>query len=514
MISILYRGIIRNNLSHKKACLPAGKKVKLKKIFSESRIVPLIVISLCVLAVFLVSLKIISYGYIPGDDAMRHVAKAISGLDWDKILVMRGDIKMDSHPGWHAILTVLHRTMNYSADDLMVFSVVSLFLIFCLVPLFFLERPESWILALLAVSIAGHEFMYRLTLGRPYIFTMSTVLIFGFLWPRFRNKKLYWPGVILLTISIAMSTWVHGLWYMFALPIACLFTAREWRSGIIFSACAVSGVIIGASLTGHPFLYLSQILNHSIHSFNSHTVTRMLVGEFQPSDGTPFMVAAVLAMLGWRALRNSWSMKSMDNPLFLLGVTGWILGLAVCRSWIDWGIPAISAWMALEFQDFFIKTIGYYSWRRVGVASFAALALFLLATSDLGGLWTNNLTNDYISSENPDVAPWLPEADGIVYSTDMTIFYQTFYKNPKAHWRYVLGFEPTWMKPDDLAIFRNIQWNHGAFKSFEEWVKKMRPQDRLIIRYSWEKSPAISGLEWYYAATDTWIGRLPKKTSK
>ena len=127
----------------------------MKKTFSESRIVPLVVISFCVLAVLFISLKIISYGYIPPDDAMRHVDKAISGLDWDKILVIREDIKMDSHPGWHAILTVLHRAANCSADDLMAFSVVSLFLIFCFVPLFFLERPESWILAFLAVCVAG-----------------------------------------------------------------------------------------------------------------------------------------------------------------------------------------------------------------------------------------------------------------------------------------------------------------------------------------------------------------------
>ena len=488
--------------------------MKLKKTLSGSNIVPLIVVSLSVLVLLLIPLKIISYGYIPTDDAMRHVAKAISGLDWDKILVIREDIKMDSHPGWHAILTAVHKAANLPADDLMVFSIASLFLIFCLVPIFFMERPESWIAALLAVSIASREFVYRLTLGRPYIFTMSTVLIFAFLWPRLRNKKIDWPGVILLTASIAVSTWVHGLWYMFALPIACLFAAREWRSGIIFGASAISGVLIGASLTGHPLMFLGQILNHGIHSFNNHAVTRMLVGEFQPSDGAPLMVLLVLAMLAWRAIRNSWNIKTIDNPVFFLGLAGWVAGLAVWRFWLDWGMPAICVWMALEFQDFFKKTIDRYSWRRVSILFFSGLTLFLLVTSDLGGRWTNNLVNDYISNEDPDTVPWLPESDGIVYLTDMTLFYQTFYKNPEARWRYVLGFEPTWMKPDDLAIFRNIEWNQGAFKSFEEWVKKMRSQDRLMVRYTSEKPPAISGLEWHYAATNIWIGRLPKKISK
>ncbi|MFA5256336.1 MAG: hypothetical protein WC419_06560 [Candidatus Omnitrophota bacterium] len=486
----------------------------MKRISPESRIAPLIVISLCVLTVLFISLKIISYGYTPGDDALRHVAKAISGLDWDKILVIREDVKMDSHPGWHAVLAALYRATNCSADDLMTFSIVSLFLIFCLAGLFFLERPESWIVTLLAVSIAGYESIYRLTLGRPYIFTMATVLIFSFIWTRFRDKKIDWPSVILMIILIAVSTWVHGLWYMFALPMVCLFAAREWRAGVVFGACAVSGVIIGASFTGQPILYLGQKISQGIYGFNTHTVTRMLVSELQPSDGTPLMAALVLAMLGWRALRGSWNIKTIDNPVFFLGMAGWIAGLMVWRSWLDWGIPAVMAWMALEFQDFFTKTTGYYSWRRAGIAFFSGLAVFLLVTGDLGGRWTNNLKNDYISSKNPDTAPWLPEADGIVYSNDMTIFYQTFYKNPKAQWRYVLGFEATWMKPDDLAILRNIQWNQGAYKSFEGWVKKMRPQDRLIVRNQWEKPPTINGLEWHYAATNTWIGRLPKNISK
>lgn len=486
----------------------------MKKTFSDSRVLPLIVISISILAVLFISLKIISYGYVPTDDAMRHVAKAISGKTWDKILVINENIKMDSHPGWHAILAAIYKATNCSADTLMVFSIVSLFLVFCLAPLFYLKRPESWILALLTVGIFNQEFISRLALGRPYIFTMSTVLVFSFLWPRLRNKKIDWPCIITLTLFIAVSTWIHGLWYLFALPVACLLIAREWRSSVIFSICAVSGIIMGAILTGHPVIFLGQTLNHAINSFTNHTFTRMLVPEFQPSDGNPLVIVAVLAIMGWRALRKSWDVKSVDNPVFFLGIAGWVLGLAVYRFWFDWGMPAICAWMALEFEEFFTKAFRDYSWRRLYTVLFAALTLFLLATSDLGGRWTDNLTNDYISSENLDTIGWLPEDGGIIYSNDMYVFYGTFYKNPKADWRYALGFESTWMKPEDLAILRDIQWNRGAFKSFEGWVKKMRPQDRLIIKYRPGSPPAIDDLEWRYAATGTWIGRLPVKPHK
>ena len=67
------------------------------------------------------------------------------------------------------------------------------------------------------------------------------------------------------------------------------------------------------------------------------------------------------------------------------------------------------------------------------------------------------------------------------------------------------------MPPEDLAIYRKIQWNYYAYQAYEPWVKKMRPQDRLIIRRPAEQEPKIKGLEWHYAATGIWSGRLPRK---
>ncbi len=132
-------------------------------------------------------------------------------------------------------------------------------------------------------------------------------------------------------------------------------------------------------------------------------------------------------------------------------------------------------------------------------------------TGDVGNRWTGNLTIEYLSAEDPRQSPWLPEPGGIIYSDEMGVFYQTFLKNPHAPWRYILGFEPAWMPPEDLNIYRKIQWNFGAAEAFKPWVDKMRPQDRLIIRRAAENKPQIPGLEWYYAATGTWIGRLPRQ---
>jgi hypothetical protein len=104
----------------------------------------------------------------------------------------------------------------------------------------------------------------------------------------------------------------------------------------------------------------------------------------------------------------------------------------------------------------------------------------------------------------------MPEKGGILYSSDMTIFYQTFFKNPNADWRYILGFEPALMPDEDFQVFHKIMWNNGDAKAYEPWVEKMRPQDRLVIRGDRGSLPSSSQLEWEYGVSGIWIGRLPR----
>ena len=49
------------------------------------RYVPLAVWLVVALVILAIPLKIISYGYLPGDDALRHCAKAVSGKPWTEI---------------------------------------------------------------------------------------------------------------------------------------------------------------------------------------------------------------------------------------------------------------------------------------------------------------------------------------------------------------------------------------------------------------------------------------------
>ena len=49
--------------------------------------------------------------------------------------------------------------------------------------------------------------------------------------------------------------------------------------------------------------------------------------------------------------------------------------------------------------------------------------------------------------------------------------------------------------------------------AYEPWVKKIRPPDRMILRGSGGSQPDVPELEWHYAASGLWIGRLPESST-
>lgn len=476
----------------------------------RSRFVRLIILCLIVACFGIIPMRVIGHGYMPGDDANRHAGKVISGKNWDEILVIRDGITFDSHPGWHAVLSVFRKLTDCDQTALVNFSVITLFILFSFAPIFLLKRPEVWTIAFLAIVVSNPSFLNRLLLGRPYIFTMAVVLVLCLLWPKLRSKKIPYFLLIIITLLMAASTWIHCAWYLLALPVMCFFLAREWRAGILISIATIIGIAIGASLTGHPYLFLKQTLFHAIRAFGNHDLQRMLVTEFQSYAGNFSIVIIVCGLLGWRKMRGAWNPKIVDNPVFILAVLCWVLGFVSKRFWIDWGMAAIMAWMALEFQEALNSKISHLSWRRVLLTIALLGTLFLCVTNDAGSRWTNSLNRVYLSIDKPKHAAWLPEPGGIVYSDSMSIFYNTFFKNPHAPWRYVLGFEPAIMPSEDLAIYRKIQMGFHAHDDFKPWVKKMRPEDRLIITNKTKTPPEIPELEWHLTARDTWIGRLPK----
>ena len=474
------------------------------------RYVPLAVWVVAVSALLYIPFKIISAGFLPGDDAMRHAAKAVSGKSWPDILVMREDFQIDPSPGWQTILSWVHSLSGGNAESLVIFSSVGLMLLVTLSVLPWLRRPEAWLGALLVAVIFTPECATRLMRGRPYILTDFCLLMILFLWSRQEKDSPTRLALIFTPLLVAASAWIHGSWYMLALPGMAILLTGFWRSAAAYGVCWIGGSLLGCGLTGHPVGFLWQSVRHMFGVFGNTVLPRQLAPELRGSEGAPLAIIVVALLLLWRVQSLGWNRKVIFNPFFMMMAMGCLLGFKVQRFWWDWGMMAFMVWVALELQAHFTRHVPADSAKRLVAVLVLGAGLVFGFTNDRENRWSAALMNDYLTPEKPDLVGWLPETGGIIYNSDMDVFFDTFYKNPTAPWRYVLGFEAGLMTPENLAVLRKAQWNLGDSRAYEPWVKKMRPADRMIIHARNGGQPNLPELEWYYAATEIWIGRLPQ----
>ena len=169
------------------------------------RYVPLAVWAVVILVILAIPLKIIGYGYLPGDDALRHAAKAVSGKPWPEILVVGPAFKIDHNYGWHFLLRLIYLrnkcdppNAERDTENLVLFSVVALFVLVGWAALPWLKRPEAWLIALTAAGLAS-DVPLRFLIGRPFILTIAGLLTILFAWqahaPRRPNggRRHGWP---------------------------------------------------------------------------------------------------------------------------------------------------------------------------------------------------------------------------------------------------------------------------------------------------------------------------------
>lgn len=475
------------------------------------RYVPLAVWLIVALVLLAVPLKIISYGYLPGDDALRHCAKAASGKPWSEIIVTGEVFKIDQSLGWHGILGFLHQALNWNAENLVLFSVVGLFFLINVATLPWLKRPEAWLAVLLTAMVIS-DLPQRFLLGRPFTVTCTAMMTIFFI-ARERQPDL--KKFVLLTVLLAASTFIHGVWYLWLLPIAAFFFAGEFRWSLALAGAWLLGTGVSMFLSGHPVDYLNHALQMALHGVGGHLTNRTQVTELQPFGGDILAVILVGALVALRAATRPNAPSLAKNPAFWLMCGCWILSFRVSRFWEDWGWPSLMVWFATEMDFLLVAKFAEDSLRRLLLVLILALAAFFSLTSDLNERYTKSLTWQFLSvAEHPELDGWLPENGGILYSPDMGIFYQTFYKNPTANWRYILGYEPALMPADDFKTYQEILWNNGDAKAYEPWVKKMKPADRLVLRGGKNEHPGISQLEWNYGVSGIWIGRTPRTVMK
>jgi hypothetical protein len=472
------------------------------------RYVPIAALTIAILVILIIPLKVISYGYLPQDDALGDAAKAVSGKSWPEILVLGPSYKMDHHFGWHWLLRKIYLQTRCDTDKLVMVEVAALFMLCGWSILACLKRPEAWLAAVVIFS-AWSGLIQRLLIGRPLILTITALMVI-FLAAQRRNAPPKWGAVAWMTALITTTDFLHGVWYLWALPAAAFFLAQQFRWGLLLAASSVLGTLLSAALTGHPVESILQSTTLALRVEGIHSAQSTLVREMRPANADFIAVLVVGGLVVLRRLAKLDSKPLSRTPAFWLALLGWVLGCQTWRFWEDWGLPALAVLVACDLQSFLETRFAADSFKRLGLACGLALTAYVAITNDVNSRWTQNLTAQYLTPENPDLKGWLPGKGGIIYSTDMTIFYQTFFKNPNADWRYVLGFESAYMTDPDFKVYENFVKNGGDAKTLKPWVDKMRPEDRLVARAPREAPPGIPQLEWNYGVSGIWIGRLPR----
>lgn len=479
-------------------------------------LVPFLARALVYLALLAIPLALIGhYRYLPFDDCMRHAAKAVSGRDWTDVLVLRPDVTLDQHPGWHAFLGAVHRALGADSTFLVVFSYAVLFLLVVYAPMPAFRRPEAWAASLLLASLAAPlSFLFRLTRGRPYLFSEACLLALLFLWNAFGGSL----GLCVVTAALtALSVWIHGSWYLWALPVAAFFLAGSWRKGWRFAASVCVGIAAGSLGGGRPLAYLWQQLQHAILAFGNGVSAQVLVGEFGPSSGwAGFLALAGLVMVFHRLLTGAWVRPGVEPAVPVLAGLGWLAGLLVFRFWNEWGLPAAMFWLALQIEDI-LEALApdSGSGRRLAMAAGLACALMLTGVGDHDARWSGGRAVMPRADGAPaapvpgegDSAELLPGPGGILYNSEMSVFNSLFFRNPMAQWKYAYGFESGIMTPENLAVLRDIQNRRGVWAAYQPWVDRLRAIDRIAVISA--QKPDIPALEWRELEPKLWIGRKP-----
>lgn len=470
--------------------------------------VPLAVLCLSLCALLLVPLTIIGTGYLPFDDVLTNVAKAVGDTSWDSVVLLRPNVSLDLHnPGWDVLLRATCRVSGVNQNALVAIAVAGMMLAFLVSGLAAVRRPEVWLISLIVGFVAAPDFLIRITLGRPFVFSGAVLVLLLGLWSDRSSRVRRSIRCTVSILALSLATWIHGSWYLFILPIGAFFLTGRVRDGAALGACWIGGVLLGGVYTGHPIAFFVHHLQHSWLVFGA-LPRSLLVGELQAHQAPLALMTVVVAGVVWLGWRNrTW--RVFRDPVFALMVVGWLLGFQVARFWVDWSMPAFLVWFARILDQEFQKSAAT-SMPRIVVALALGVALVMIGKSDTNHRWSGNILP--LSEVEPIDSGWkegLPQGDGIVYSASTRTFDILFYRYPRERWRYVLGSEAALMPPEDLPVFIRIQQEGYSSATIRPWMDKMRPNDRLVIFVSGQ--PAIPEFIWTYIGNGLWSGRLPAK---
>jgi hypothetical protein len=464
--------------------------------------IALLLLGLLVLAI---PLRVYLYGYVPPDDAMRHIAYAVDNRTWGEVLVLNPGIRadVDPHPGWHSLLRAMHKGLGFSKEDLVLVSLAVPFCMFMVSGLIGTGQILAWIGAVVLGSMNG-VMIGRLMLGRPFLITEALLVVVIGLASRkadcFDRREFF---AMLLALSIVLA--LHTSWYLWFLPIIGLILAGQWRRALILASALAGALVVGSLLVGSFYNVVYYPLKHLFLAFG-HDPLRVsnLVYEFQPSAGDSWALLVMAVLLVLRFVRHLSIEDELRSPDLVLAMLGWVAGMWVARFWLDWGYPAFIVWTARQLGV--LLPIGSLKLpQKILVAGCVMAAFFACLASDRGGRYSAPLVNHFYTKADSELEAAMPEPGGIIYTIDMEFFYHMYFRFPHGPWKYLVGFEPGMLPPKDLEIFRSVQMQEGWINAYAPWIDRMKPADRLVVQSV--SKPEWPGMEFRYITRQRWTGR-------
>ena len=480
----------------------------------KSKLLSLLIISVIFL---IIPMKIMQYGWIPSDDALRHTAFSTVDRQWSDVLVIKEGLESDHNPGWHQILKFLHKRFHFSKMGLLRFSVIGLFLLVNLTGILISPNPVCWLLAIAFALICDFGILGRILLGRPYIFscTVTLIILRFYALPNsseeFDDKKKNVYRIISVIILIALSTWIHGSWYLFLLIPFSFLLAGKVKESIHLICYILIGTILGAFLTGDFIGFFKFHFLATLNIFTEKTFNWLLVTEFAAGAQNTFCILFIFAIIALSIYKKKLTVKDLtSDPAFIMILLSWLLGIMVIRFWVDWGRIALLFWLSYRFKDLIDSSETLKEPRvKYSLFLFVVCAVFFITTNDGGGRFSKNVFDQPIDFSEERLAGWAPESGGIVYSDSMSVFYKHFYEYPTAPWKYILGFESAIMPDEDRKVLRQIGYNFRLPDEFLPWINKMTKADRLITIGSVGDFPQLESIR---GARNYWIYRLKTAT--
>lgn len=456
--------------------------------------------------VLLIPLRIAALGYLPHDDALRHVGHALDSRPWSEVLVLNPAIhpEMDSHPGWHALLRAAHRVLGLGPDGLLTLSYSLTFGLVALAGLVGSRNPLAWLLTLVAAGTLMPEVVSRQFFGRPLSLSVAALVFLLFVHQR-TPRLAHWKPMLLGAVVLGLAIWMHPSWYLWLLLVPGIWLTRGTKDTLAFLGSLALALGLASVASGSCYSTVLYPVEHLRLSLGQDlSVGTGLVEEFQPRSLSLAALGLVAFLFGLRRITGTGERDPLLAPDLILAVLGGILGLAVSRFWYDWAAPALLVWAcrqtALALAHFRVDAL-----RRGAATAVGCLALFLTLTTDLHERYTTKARDILLTTPEQKLRALLPTGRGILYNASMTAFYDLYWRFPDTTWRYVLGFEPGMMTPEDRATYAAIMYNNGIHETLLPWIRRMTPDDRVL--FTTDVPPAIPGMHFDVIYGGIWIGR-------